>query len=108
MNSSLFSFIFLINLVIIFIIVLMFIDHFTKNQLTNKEHLKLFYYNLNLLPEIELLKYFQINSLMNSKGIFKKTLSNKQLFYYKEKLVLKISLRTNKIIYKFKNKYLLK
>lgn len=61
------------------------------------------------MPEYEIVQYNKVNKLLESiPYIYKDILYNKELYYIKEKLVLKITLRTNSISYKFKNKDLLK
>ena len=61
------------------------------------------------MPEYELVNYYQVNRyLLDNAMINKNIIYNKEYYYLNKKLVLKVSLRTNSIAYKFKNKNLLK
>lgn len=109
MNGTLLSFIFFVILLFLYIIFMLIKDKITNSRLSKTKQIKKFRLTLLNMPEYEIVQYNKVNKLLESiPYIYKDILYNKELYYIKEKLVLKITLRTNSISYKFKNKNLLK
>lgn len=109
MNGTLLSFIFFFVLLLLYIGFMLIKDKITNLKMSKKEQIKMFFLTLSNMPEYEIVQYHKINKVLNTiPNLYKDTIYNKEYYYLKEKLVLKITLRTNKISYKFKNKYLLK
>lgn len=109
MNGTLLSFIFFVFLLFVYIIFILIKEKISNNRLSKIEQTKKFKLTLLNMPEYEIVQYNQVNKYFETiPNIHKDIFYNKELYYIKEKLVLKITLRTNSISYKFKNKYLLK
>lgn len=109
MNGTLLSFLFFIIIFILYWGFTFIKEYLDNKRLSSNELIIRFNNNLNELPFIEVNKYYLLKShLSDINNISKITYSNKEYYYVNKKLVLKVTLRTNYISYKFKNKYLLK
>lgn len=109
MNDTIISLIFFILILFIYIIVVLIKDKIENSKLTKREQINKFKLTLFNMPEYEIIQYNKLKAyILQNKYISTNILYNKELYYLKEKLVLKVTLRTNSISYKFKHKELLK
>ena len=84
-------------------------DKLKKQRLSYIDNIILFNQSLTKMPSYIQNEYFNLSTYLNDiPYIYKETKYNKELYYFQNKLILNITLRNNKINYRFKNKYLLK
>lgn len=109
MNGTLLSFFFFLQIFSIYWLVIYIKDKTNLNKLPSEKQTVMFYEKLNNFKEQTVFEYFLLKKyLFELPNISKITLHNKELYYIDNKLVLKILLKDTSIIYKFKNKKLLK
>lgn len=109
MNGTLLSFLFFLFVFSIYWSFIYIKEKISLKRLTYQEAISRFHEKLSTLPSKIVSEYFTLKYLLKEIPLIEKvTLYNKELYYINKKTVVKIYLKNNKIIYKFKNKHLLK